>query len=195
MEAPEPSRGYISSSDNAPGSDPVIEVFKNALIDYKAQVQVVDSTRKIPGAIAKALEDSSSIVVPEGLDKQWLQKLQKKQIHIDSLDKPLSHHALDQINAVVTSSRCAVSHTGTIMLDGTPDQGRRAISLVPDTHVCVVFASTVYPTVPQAVKVLSRHPLRACTWIAGPSATSDIELIRVDGVHGPRNLHVIIVRD
>ena len=85
--------------------------------------------------------------------------------------------------------------SGTIMLDGEPDQGRRAITLVPDTHVIVLRASQIYATVPEAVTILAEHPERATTWIAGPSATSDIELIRVDGVHGPRNLRVIIVDD
>ena len=78
------------------------------------------------------------------------------------------------------------------MLDGEPDQGRRAITLVPDRHVCVLERESIMPTVPQAVDVLGAHPQRPTTWIAGPSATADIELVRVQGVHGPRNLGVVI---
>ena len=100
--------------------------------------------------------------------------------------------ALDRVDAVLTSSRCAVAPTGTIILDATPDQGRRAITLVPDTHVVVVDAGAVRATVGEAFAILSSNPTRPITWIAGPSATSDIELSRVEGVHGPRNLKVIL---
>ena len=96
------------------------------------------------------------------------------------------------LDAVVTCARVAVSLSGTIILDGEPDQGRRAITLVPDTHVVVLEREAIMPTVPQAVDVLGEHPTRTMTWIAGGSATSDIELVRVNGVHGPRRLKVVI---
>ncbi len=80
------------------------------------------------------------------------------------------------------------------VLDGEPDQGRRAITLVPDTHVVVLRASDIVPTVPQAVEILGKNPTRPMTWIAGGSAPSDIELVRVNGVHGPRFLRVVIVK-
>ena len=95
----------------------------------------------------------------------------------------------------MTASRTAIAQSGTIILDGEPDQGRRIISLLPDLHLCVVNASTVQPTVPQAVAIVGEHPTRPITWIAGGSATSDIELVRVDGVHGPRTLVVLLVTD
>ena len=93
---------------------------------------------------------------------------------------------------MVTCSRLGISISGTIVLDGEPDQGRRAITLVPDKHVCVLERESIVPTVPQAVDVLGEHPARPMTWIAGPSATADIELVRVQGVHGPRRLGVVI---
>ena len=93
---------------------------------------------------------------------------------------------------MVTCSRVGISISGTIVLDGEPDQGRRAISLVPDRHVVVLERQMVVPTVPQAVDVLGAHPTRPMTWVAGPSATSDIELVRVNGVHGPRHLGVVV---
>ena len=110
----------------------------------------------------------------------------------DSREKAIPTLELDAIDAVVTRSRVGISISGTIVLDGEPDQGRRAISLVPDTHVVVLERSAIVPTVPQAVDVLGENPLRPMTWIAGGSATSDIELVRVNGVHGPRNLRVVI---
>ena len=109
-------------------------------------------------------------------------------------DPSLAGLELDEIDAVVTCARVAVSLSGTIILDGEPDQGRRAITLVPDTHVVVLKASDIVPTVPQAVDILGKNPTRPMTWIAGGSATSDIELVRVNGVHGPRFLRVVIVK-
>lgn len=185
-------REYISSSEHQPGSAHVLDVFEDALVDYKATVWRTDADG-IAATIRKALDGCTSVVVPDGLDEAWLDDLAELDVRVDKLDAQLSHEELDRTDAVITASRCAVSHTGTIILDGEADQGRRAITLVPDRHVVVVDAATVYPTVPQAVAILKDNPQRPTTWIAGPSATSDIELIRVDGVHGPRNLQVIIV--
>jgi L-lactate dehydrogenase complex protein LldG len=98
---------------------------------------------------------------------------------------------LDGLDAVVTGASLGIADTGTIVLDHTPGQGRRALSLVPDLHVCVVHEDQVVAGVPEAVAALD--PTRPQTWISGPSATSDIELDRVEGVHGPRNLHVVLL--
>ncbi|HEY5554828.1 MAG TPA: LUD domain-containing protein, partial [Cellulomonas sp.] len=116
-------------------------------------------------------------------------------VQVDHPSAPRTHAELDAVAAVLTASRVAVAETGTIVLDGQPDQGRRALTLLPDRHVCVVAASQVVGSVPEAVRLLAQHPERPFTWISGPSATSDIELVRVEGVHGPRDLRVLVVQD
>ena len=106
-------------------------------------------------------------------------------------DDDLSAAELDRIDTVVTEARVGIAETGTIVLDHGPGQGRRALTLVPDRHVCIVRADQVVADVPDAVALLDAT--RPLTWISGPSATSDIELDRVEGVHGPRHLHVLLV--
>ncbi|MFD5425649.1 lactate utilization protein C [Streptomyces sp. NPDC127084] len=104
----------------------------------------------------------------------------------------LTPRELDTVDSVVTGCALAIAETGTIVLDGGPDQGRRRITLIPDHHICVVRApEQVVAALPQALPKLD--PVRPMTWISGPSATSDIELDRVEGVHGPRTLEVVIV--
>lgn len=112
-------------------------------------------------------------------------------------EDPGTPGGLDAIESVVTTCAAAIAETGTIVLDHTAGQGRRALTLVPDLHVCLVRADQIHADVPAAVSALrasveAGHPL---TWISGPSATSDIELDRVEGVHGPRRLHVIVTTD
>ena len=189
-------RDYIRSTADAPGSDAVVEEMIEKLEDYSAQVVVVSGKDAVADAISKFLADqkAASVVVPAGLDAPFKKAAARsgRTVREDSREKAIPTLELDAIDAVVTRSRVGISISGTIVLDGEPDQGRRAISLVPDTHVVVLERSAIVPTVPQAVDVLGENPLRPMTWIAGGSATSDIELVRVNGVHGPRNLRVVI---
>ncbi|WP_125773235.1 LutC/YkgG family protein [Antribacter gilvus] len=190
--AKEVSRGYRAAGEHAPGSAEALEILVDRLVDYKAHVVQVPADG-IAAAVAAALGDHvSSIVVPPGLDPAWLAGLDGVDVRTDSPEAPLTAAELDLLGAVVTAARVVIAETGTIVLDAGPDQGRRAISLVPDVHVCVVRAEQVVQTVPEAVRLLGAHPERPQTWISGPSATSDIELDRVEGVHGPRTLHVVL---
>lgn len=172
----------------------VLDVFIENIEDYKARIVRTDAAGTAK-AIADALKelDASSVVVPDGIDEAWLSHLEEAGISIRR-DENLSHDELDEIDAVLSASRVAAAETGTICLDHDTDQGRRALTLVPDRHVCVVRQDQVVSDIPEAIARLrpsvdSRRPI---TWISGGSATSDIELDRVEGVHGPRHLFVIL---
>ena len=186
-EAPEIPRKYRRTSGM--NEDQLIELFSDRLLDYKAGVSVVDEA-EVPARVAELLAGERTCVVPAGLDERWT-ALVPGQV-VDSPEEPLSVEELDSIDAVVTGSAAAVAETGTIILDGSPGQGRRACSLVPDHHVCIARAQDIAGVLPEAVRRLD--VTRPLTWISGPSATSDIELQRVEGVHGPRRLDVVIVR-
>ena len=163
--------------------DALLSLFVERLVDYKASVR-----RCAPAELADTLTSAlagrgaASVVVPPGLP--W-------ELPGAVPDHGLTAAALDRLDGVVTACAVAVAETGTIVLDASPDQGRRAISLIPDYHLCVVRAAQLVQTVPEAVGRLD--PSRPLTWISGPSATSDIELQRVEGVHGPRTLEVVLV--
>ncbi|MDN5806395.1 MAG: LUD domain-containing protein [Brevibacterium sp.] len=166
----------------------LIELLVDRLEDYKANVHRVSGD---PAAtIAGLIESGSAIVVPRGLDDSWLQDF-TGEVSVDAPGQELSVPELDAQAAVVTASAVAIAQTGTIVLDGSPECGRRAITLVPDHHVCVVRVADIVDIVPEGVARL--RPSAALTFISGPSATSDIELKRVEGVHGPRTLDVVIV--
>ncbi|MFG2404401.1 lactate utilization protein C [Streptomyces brevispora] len=168
-----------------------LALFTDRLVDYKAQVHpcTADRTAEVVAAVLRE-RGARRIGVPAGLDPQWLTAYDGE-VRQDSADIPAPR--LDALDGVVTASAVGCAETGTIFLDGSPDQGRRALSLVPDLHVCVIDLSTVQVGVPEAVARLV--PERPTTLISGPSATSDIELERVEGVHGPRTLAVVIRTD
>ncbi|GAA5226551.1 LutC/YkgG family protein [Paeniglutamicibacter antarcticus] len=172
----------------------LIDLLVDRLEDYKAHVDVV-ATQDLPATIAERLKDATSYVVPHGIDQTWLDTdalREDTRRRIDAPGSVLGVPELDGTSAVLTSSAVSIAESGTIVLDGTPDQGRRAISLVPDHHLCVVPVSSIVQLLPEALPRMDIT--RPLTWISGPSATSDIELERVEGVHGPRQLDVIIVK-
>ncbi|WP_245873867.1 LUD domain-containing protein [Streptomyces phaeoluteigriseus] len=136
-----------------------------------------------------AARGARTVLVPPGLDPGWLATTDAERVADTAGSTP---YELDRVDSVVTACAVAVAETGTIVLDCSPDQGRRRITLVPDHHICVVrVPDQVVSSVPQVMERLD--PARPLTWISGPSATSDIELDRVEGVHGPRTLEVILV--
>ncbi|MCK0091767.1 lactate utilization protein C [Rhodococcus sp. F64268] len=165
------------------------ELFVDRLVDYKANVYR-STLGELPATIARVLAARGvrRVGIPAGLDSSWLSQFDGEVV-VDSVDVPAP--ALEGLDGVVTASTVSCAETGTIFLDGSPDQGRRALTLVPDLHVCVVPMSSVEVGVPEALARLV--PERPTTMISGPSATSDIELERVEGVHGPRTLDVVIV--
>lgn len=186
-------REYIRQGEHAPGSEPVLEAMVDSLEDYGAAVEFAKDEHAICDAIDRLLSDVHSVVVPHGLPRVYCEAAARngREVRVDSPEAPLTHAELDATDAVLTASRLGIAISGTVVLDGEPDQGRRAISLVPDKHVIIVEREMVVTTVPEAVAILGENPTRPLTWIAGPSATADIELVRIKGVHGPRNLGVV----
>jgi L-lactate dehydrogenase complex protein LldG len=218
---PEVPRDYHRSGEHAPGTDAVVDLLVDRLVDYRATVIDARGGRTddrsagahrgsppapspgttsgsptstaavgptpasdVHAAIRTALSGiTGPVVVPPGLPAGWWPD--------GTVDAGFSPADLDGYAAVVTACATACATTGTIALDASPDQGRRAITLVPDVHVCVVRADQVVQTVPEMLARL--EPTRPTTFVSGPSATSDIELERVEGVHGPRTLIVVLV--
>jgi L-lactate dehydrogenase complex protein LldG len=195
----------------------LLDLLTDRLTDYKATVRRTSSA-DLAAEVAAALGERGArrVVVPAGLDSADLDSADLDSADLDSaaLDPAvlaragvetvtdggpggvtLSPAELDELDGAVTGAAVAIAETGTIVLDGSPGQGRRAISLVPDYHLCIVRASQVVELVPEAVARLAGAATRPLTWISGPSATSDIELERVEGVHGPRTLVVVLVED
>ncbi|WP_329199969.1 MULTISPECIES: LutC/YkgG family protein [unclassified Streptomyces] len=160
------------------------------LREYRAKVHRTDEDGLAP-LLARLLaaRGARTVLVPPGLPPSWLDGAQAVRVEDRADSTP---YALDAVDSVVTGCALAVAETGTIVLDGGPDQGRRRITLIPDHHICVVrVPGQLVDSVPQALERLD--PTRPLTWISGPSATSDIELDRVEGVHGPRTLEVVLI--
>jgi L-lactate dehydrogenase complex protein LldG len=173
-----------------PSSADIVALFAERAADYRAVVERV-SPAGLAGAVARVLAGVSRFVVPDGLPPEWLAELPGPVADkIVRDDPPLSARELDRVFGVLTGCAAAIAETGTIVLDHGPGQGRRALTLVPDFHLVVVRADQVAADIADALARLD--PVRPHTLISGPSATSDIELIRVEGVHGPRNLHVLV---
>lgn len=184
------TRSYRSSAGTDAGE--MADLLADRLVDYRCTVRRCTAT-DLQATIATALAERGAgrVVLPPELDlplpdpgdvvgeSEWV------------IDDGLTPDALDSFDAVITTATVAIAETGTIVLDGSAGQGRRALTLIPDYHLCVLYGHQVVSLVPEAVAMLTSH--RPLTWISGPSATSDIELDRVEGVHGPRTLEVILV--
>ncbi|MFM9695393.1 LutC/YkgG family protein [Streptomyces europaeiscabiei] len=169
----------------------VVELFIERAADYRATVVLVPSS-DAAAAVGRALArtGAKSLVVPPGFPEDLVPEGPWSRSD-DVL--PLTVRQLDATDAVLTTVAAAIALTGTVVLDSGPGQGRRALTLLPDQHVCVVRASRIVADVPEALSLL--HPRRPLTLISGPSATSDIELDRVEGVHGPRTLDIVVIAD
>ncbi|MGW3988058.1 LutC/YkgG family protein [Streptomyces sp. NPDC004830] len=190
-DEPPITRAYLREHGRR-GVAETVELLAENLADYRAVVHRTDGDG-LAGLIAALLRErgSASVLVPPGVPPEWLVATAVPRVADRAESTP---RELDRVDSVVTGCAVAVAETGTIVLDGSPDQGRRRITLVPDHHICVVrVPGQVVSSVPQALGRLD--PARPLTWISGPSATSDIELDRVEGVHGPRTLEVVLVSE
>jgi L-lactate utilization protein LutC len=177
-----PQTQAVTVPRRTPGSaQDVVALFCERVADYRADVERC-SADELADRLRAALPGGARVVVPPDLDLEVPGSIP---------DDGLSAAELDALDAVVTRARVGIAETGTIVLDHGPGQGRRVITLVPDHHVCVVEVGQIVADVPDAFDLLDAS--RPLTWISGPSATSDIELDRVEGVHGPRRLHIIVV--
>jgi L-lactate dehydrogenase complex protein LldG len=186
--APEPPRDYRRSDDAARAE--IVERFVTRAGEYTATVR-----RALRGDVADAVGEACRkrgvrrLAVPADLPRPWLPP------DVEAVpDSDLGPRELDGLDGALTGSELAIAETGTVVLAGGPGQGRRALTLVPDLHVCVVEEDRIAGIVPEAVAALEPavREGRPITLISGPSATSDIELSRVEGVHGPRTLEIVV---
>jgi L-lactate dehydrogenase complex protein LldG len=184
---PSPAVPEVPRAYRAAGSlptDGIVDLFCTRVAEYQATVDRV-APDELAATVRRLLGDAARVGVPAGFPDLGVQVIE---------DGGLTIAELDTLDAVVTGSALAIADTGTIVLDSGPHSGRRALTLVPDRHVCIVQARTIVPSVPDAVARLAAAAAegRPITLVSGPSATSDIELDRVEGVHGPRTLNVIV---
>ena len=182
--------GYEISTDLPQAA--LTELFADRVAEYRAEVRRTNRAG-IQAAIAEALaaHGATRVAIPPSLPDEW----RPDAIEFVEDSPSESPQRLDRLDGALTGCALAIAETGTIVLGSGPDQGRRALTLVPDLHVCVVPAERIVGTVPEAVRALeagARDERRPLTFVSGPSATSDIELKRVEGVHGPRRLEVIV---
>ena len=180
-----------AGADDATPREQVLDQLVDRLEDYRATVHRCPAGELGEVVAARVAEAGiSSLVVPPGVDQAWTRALPDAVTRLVD-DPPLGLDALDAAGGTLSACAVAIARTGTLVLDAGAGQGRRALSLVPDWLLVVVRAEQVVPAVPDALPRLD--PTRPLTWVSGPSATSDIELERVEGVHGPRSLVVVLV--
>jgi L-lactate dehydrogenase complex protein LldG len=166
----------------------MLELLEDRLRDYDATV-IRSDRQNLALSVAQRLEErcKQRMVIPAGIPLEWLPKG-----FTFVVDGGLTPAELDTFDGVLTGSTVAIAETGTVVLQNVPGQGRRAVSLVPDYHLCLVHIEDIVETVPEAIKLLQNTAALATTFISGPSATADIEMTRIKGVHGPRVMDVIL---
>ncbi len=191
-------RTYTRSEPEA--HDEIVRRFVERVTEYKAQVRRVEE-----GNLARSIADACAarsvkqLVIPDDIPAAWVTDLSGGSVELlrdAASNAPLSYGQLDSSDGVLTGCALAIAQTGTLVLDAGGYQGRRVLTLLPDYHLCVVYEDQIVGMVPQAIERLTdaaREQRRPITFISGPSATSDIELNRVEGVHGPRTLEVLVV--
>jgi L-lactate dehydrogenase complex protein LldG len=167
----------------------LLATFNDRLHDYGAGVYLCGGDEvAVTIGLALHARDKRRLLMPESIAPHWLPS------GFEFVpDRGLSHEELDRCEGALTGCTAAIAMTGSILLTHRKHEGRRALTLIPDYHLCIVFAEQIVETVPEGIRELaafSRYPI---TTIAGPSATADIEMIRVKGVHGPRTLDVVLV--
>jgi len=167
-----------------------LRLMTERLLEYGAEV-VESSPTNLPATIARQLQSSGrqTFVAPAPLSADWL----APNIHW-KLDNNLAYDEIEHCDGVLTASFAGIADSGTIVLHHSPTEGRRVLTLLPDFHLCILHASHIVETLPEYF-ALFQEPPRLATYISGPSATADIEMTRIKGVHGPRFLSVVIVRD
>lgn len=180
-------RPYIRAGALSRGE--CIRLFVERLRDYDAEV-VECSSAEVGAVIAAQLKASArrSFVVPAGVPASW--RVPGFEFKIDD---GLAAGEIDRAEGVMTAAFCGVADSGTIALHHSASEGRRVLTLLPDWHLCVLRAEQVVETLPEYFARCADTPALV-TWISGPSATADIEMTRIKGVHGPRFLHVVLVR-
>jgi L-lactate dehydrogenase complex protein LldG len=183
-----------------------VELFAQRVAEYRATVRRVNRRNGGPGSGGHVAASATPVTEVEAAVREALAAHDARRVAIPGdlpdawrppgvelvVDAGLTPRELDELDGALTGCALAIAQTGTIVLDGGPAQGRRALTLVPDLHICVVRADQVVGSLPEAFAALAGHP-RPITLVSGPSATSDIELERVEGVHGPRRLEVLLV--
>ena len=188
---PDVPRDYRLAGSGPPaGEEAVVARFCERAAEYRASVRRVQAA-ELNDAIVEACRERGArrLAVPPGMAHR------PPGLELVADDPPISAQGLDRVDGVLSGSALAIAETGTIVLDGGAESGRRALTLVPDLHVCVVEAASIHASVPDAIAALAPAAAagRPLTLVSGPSATSDIELERVEGVHGPRELVILVV--
>jgi L-lactate dehydrogenase complex protein LldG len=189
----EPAAARAYRHAGALGADERVELFCQRVGEYRADVQRI-AEPELATAITSvcAARNAARLVAPSGIPAAW------READIELVeDRDLSASELDRVDGALTGCTAAIAETGTIVLSAGPTEGRRALTLVPDLHICVVREAQIVELLPEALATIAADRLesRPLTFISGPSATSDIELSRVEGVHGPRDLVVLVIKE